>query len=105
MMRILAFILMVFISISLQADNEKKRELTMREFIKISAAADPEFQSILIEQYYLKYKKDLELPASDLVLSLTGQYDLFLDQKEKNGAEGSISLSKLFPATGTEISA
>lgn len=105
MKKALTILLALFISLSLRADTDKKSLLTLKEFIKMTAAADPEFQSILIDQYYLKYKKDLGLPASDFVLSLTGQYDLFLDDSEKNGPEGSLSLSKLFPLTGTEISA
>ncbi len=105
MTRTLFILLPLFISLSLHGDTGKERPLTLEDFIKLSAAADPEFQRILIEQHYLRYRKELGLPPSDLVLEVSGQYDLFLDDSERNGTEASLSLSKLFPATGTEVSA
>ena len=84
-------------------------KLSLPIFIQKVIKNDPNFPVILIEELYLKYQKDLQLPASDIVLQISGQYDLFLPLNENNDNtkpwEGSISLSKLFPKTGTTISA
>ena len=63
---------------------------------------DTEFQEILIDTAFLQYRKDLNLPARDIILDVVTEYDLFLNQ-DREEVEGSVSLSKLFPMTGTEI--
>jgi len=80
------------------------RILPLEEFIDLSVKKDTVFEEILIDELTLKYQKDLNLPARDLVLSVKTQYDFILDQnREETG--GSVSLEKLFPYTGTEINA
>jgi len=81
--------------------------LPLSLFIDKVTKSDPKFPLILLDELYLRYQKDLNLPASDLILAVTGQYNLFLPTESlKSNApfEGNISLSKLFPATGTLIS-
>ena len=76
--------------------------LTMDEFIRLATERDSEFESILIDKLTLQYRKDIELPAKDLILDVRTQYSFLLDA-DREEPEGSISLSKLFPFTGTEI--
>jgi len=105
-------ILYIFSSILLVSGNgisktvkEVKRSITLETFIRAACVHDRQFQLILIDELSLKYKKALELPSKDLVLSATGQYNLKLAGDVAGGPEGIISLSKLFPFTGTETSA
>ena len=85
-------------------NRSEMRILSLREFIDLSVRKDTEFEKILIDELSLQYEKDLELPAGDLVLEVKGQYDLILDRKREE-AEGTVSLSKLFPFTGTNLEA
>jgi outer membrane protein TolC len=92
------------VSSNLSAEEDNTIVLTLDEFIKQASAKDTRFEEILIDELTLKYKKALGLPAGDLVLSLKGQYD-FLFDPDYEGSESSASLSKLFPYTGTTITA
>ena len=88
-------------------ENERQdtgRLLTIEEFILSASANDKEFEAILIEELKLQYEKDLELPARDLVLEVKSQYDYLLRQSRRD-REISVDLSKLFPITGTSITA
>ena len=78
--------------------------LTLQEFIQLATKNDTEFESILIDALPLQYLKDLNLPARDIVLSVKTQYNFIIGQN-RDEPEASVSLSKLFPFTGTEISA
>ena len=84
------------------AAAENGKPLSLEEFIRQATEADTVFEEILIDRLKLDYRKDLYLPAKDFVVSLKGQYDLFLDQ-DRSAIDSSISLEKLFPFTGTEI--
>lgn len=93
-----------------QKKNKTKKIILLNEFIRLSAANDPNFPLLLSQELDLKFQKDLQLPASDIVLDLSTQYDLFLPLEENSGEtfpswEGSVSLQKLFPSTGTSLSA
>ncbi|MFC1670651.1 TolC family protein [Spirochaetota bacterium] len=101
-------LLIIFISIFYVANiygQGNETVLSLNRFISSAAENDPAFQKILIERLYLKYSKDLNLPLSDIVLSVTGQYGLFVNNENKlnKDYEGAISLSKLFPFTATEV--
>lgn len=109
-------ILLLFIhSLNSQENGKKEKNqdinenyITLTEFIQRTTKKDPYFQQILIDQLYLKYNKDLQLPASDIVLNTTIDYSLYVDQVDnyrKGMFEGGIGLSRLFPTTGTKISA
>ncbi len=77
--------------------------LTIEEFIGQATANDTVFEEILIDELKLNYSKALGLPAKDLVLSIKGEYDLFISQDDREAPSASVSLSKLFPYTGTEV--
>ena len=85
-------------------DILKGKVLSLDEFITRACSHDNNFQVILIDELALQYKKDLSLPSKDLVISLTGQYDFLLSGTGNSGPESAISLAKLFPTTGTEVS-
>jgi len=85
---------------NVHAGNE--RVLILDDYVVLAATNDAKFQEILIDMAPLQYRKDLNLPAKDIVLGVTAEYDLFLMQ-DRDEAGGSISLSKLFPRSGTEI--
>ena len=80
------------------------RILPLKEFIDLSVQKDIEFERILIDELSLQYEKDLELPAGDLVLAVKGQYDFILDQ-DREESEGTVSLARLFPFSGTNLEA
>lgn len=83
---------------------QNKQIITIEDFLKTVIVKDTVFEEILIDEMTLKYRKDLNLPAKDIVLAVKSQYEFFLDyDKSKPGA--TISLSKLFPYTGTDVSA
>lgn len=84
--------------------NQSTRIFSIEEFIKTAIENDTVFEEILIDELALKYKKDLTLPVKDLVLAVKGQYEFFLDQN-RNESEVALSLTKLFPYIGTNISA
>jgi len=80
------------------------RIVTMDEFIKLAAENDTEFESILIDELPTQYRKDLNLPVRDIVLEVKALYDLYLSL-DKDDPEATVSLSKLFPYSGTELTA
>ena len=97
----IAIIVFCFASFSEEAKLEL---LPLEEFIRLVSENDTNFEEILIDELKLKYKRPLALPARDLVLSLKSQYDFVL-YKDRGNIENTLSLSKLFPFTGTEVSA
>ncbi len=127
---VLACFVMVLAS-SAAVSDENTRKITINEFLEKTVKNDPGFQAILIDNLYRKYKRALELPASDIVLEVTGQYNLLIREQvsadsvrytggsvdnyvinrynatrqssDRSSYEGIISLSKLFPRTGTEV--
>ncbi len=86
------------------AQESEPKKLPIEEFIRIAAKNDTGFQTILIDQLSLKYRRALRVSARDLVLSIQSQYSVFLDSPDE-GTENTVSLSKLFPYAGTELTA
>ena len=84
--------------------NQNEKVLSLEDFVVLATKKDTVFEKILINELYLAYQKDLNLPSRDLVLSVKGQYDFFLNQ-DRDEIAGSIALSKLFPYTGTSLEA
>lgn len=80
------------------------RELSLTEFIERAIAGDTEFEEILIDELALRYQKDIGLPARDLVLAVRTQHNAYLS-RDRNDPRATLELSKLFPYTGTEITA
>jgi outer membrane protein TolC len=78
--------------------------LSLKIFIERAVSRDTEFEEIMVDELTLRYQKRLKLPAGDVVLSAKEELEVYLgpDRAEQDVALG---LSKLFPYTGTEISA
>ena len=87
-----------------KAADRARKALSLQEFVSLAAGRDTEFEAILMDELSLKYADALALPARDLVLSLTQQFHSYLGQ-DRGAAGSSVELSKLFPRSGTEISA
>lgn len=90
------------------ADGEVRtvaaRSLSVEEFVRVAAENDTEFEEILIDELTLQYQKELRLPARDLVLSVKSGYAFIFDQ-DRQEPDIALGLSKLFPLSGTAISA
>ncbi|MCA9396261.1 MAG: TolC family protein [Candidatus Omnitrophica bacterium] len=78
--------------------------LSLSDFILQSTQKDTEFEQILVDDMILNYQRDLRLPAADIILSVKEQYHYFIEADKERG-ETSVSLSRLFPMTGTELEA
>lgn len=78
-------------------------KLTLKDFIQRATQNDTTFEAILIDQLPLQYRRDALLPDSDVILDIKHQYNFYLDQQRQN-PETSVSLSKLFPYSGTDVS-
>lgn len=89
-------------SVSAKKEENKGKALSIEEFIWLATQNDTYFEEILIDQLKLDYRKDLYLPSRDIVLDIKGQYDFILGS-DREDPEATVSLSKLFPYTGTEI--
>ncbi|MFC1672144.1 TolC family protein [Planctomycetota bacterium] len=90
------------------ADNappKKEEFLTLEEFVRKAAKSDTEFEAILIEELRLKYTRRLALPAPDLVLSVRQEHNVLLYDDDREEPATRVGLSKLFPISGTELSA
>lgn len=87
-----------------QVDEITKRVLPMEEFLVSALANDTVFEEILIDELKLQYQKDLRIPARDLIAAVKMQHNAYLSTN-RNEPDAEVSLSKLFPYTGTEISA
>jgi len=85
------------------AEEAQPRVLMVDQFIQSAAQHDPYFEEILIDKLKLKYRKDINLSARDLVVSVKGQYDFLISQGRED-PEVTFGLDKLFPYTGTDIS-
>ncbi len=82
--------------------EDQDNVLGLDEFIVLATGRDTEFEEILIDELTLQYQKALLLPAGDIVLSVKHQHEFFLSQ-DRDSPDTTVSLSKLFPFTGTEI--
>jgi len=81
-----------------------RKELGLDEFIMLAAQNDDRFELILINELNLKYEYALGIPSRDLVFSVRNDYNYYRRQF-RGDRETEISLSKLFPYIGTEVSA
>lgn len=84
-------------------DPGQVKHLSIDDFIRLAAARDTRFETILINELIVNYQKDLQLPPDDLILSIKQQYEVFIDQ-DRDSPATTISLSRLFPYSGTEVS-
>ena len=102
-LRLLALCLFILPTPVPAVDDIGKRALPLHEFLALAAKNDTVFESILIDRLPLQYRRDVLLPASDVILAIKQQYNFYLDQDRSN-PETSLSLSKLFPMSGTDVS-
>lgn len=86
------------------ASSAMTRTLSLEEFVQRATERDTEFEAILIEGLRLRYERTLRLPAPDLLLDVRSTYQAFIDA-DGDGADTAVALSKLFPLTGTRLSA
>ena len=82
--------------------------LTLNEFLT-QTGKNTFFEEILIDTLDLKYSEVLALPAEDVVLGVKGAYQVLFPaesgSKPSHGLDSSVSLSKLFADSGTNLSA
>lgn len=90
-------------SMASAATKSSLPKLTLKEFIQRATANDVTFERILIDQLPLKYRRDILLPDSDVILDVKYQHNFYLNQ-DRDNPEATLSLSKLFPYNGTEVS-
>jgi len=106
--KIFSFFLFIIIAfsflgiVSARAEDENIKKVSLDEFIAIASSKDVRFEQILIDKLVLKYRKALGLPAGDFILSLKSKYNFIFDPDDED-VDNTISLTKLFPYTGTEI--
>ena len=108
---LILFLLFSFLGIGLTvfASDKVNKEnndyvVSIEDFIQSATKNDEVFDEILIDNLKLAYRKDLNLPAKDLVLSVKAQNNFYLSQN-RDDQDVKVSLSKLFPYIGTEVSA
>ena len=82
---------------------EQAATLSLNDFISQATRNDTTFEAILLDQLPLQYRRDALLPDSDLILDVKYQHYFYLEQDRDNPA-ASVSLSKLFPFNGTQVS-
>lgn len=100
----LTIVLWITTSSAVLAVTQTKRPtLALKEFIQQATINDVTFETILIDQLSLKYRRDILLPDSDVIMDVKYQHNFYLNQNS-NKAEATVSLSKLFPYNGTQLS-
>jgi len=89
-------------SLSSNADDSEPL-LTLKEFIQLATKNDTTFETILLDELPLQYRRAAFLPDKDWVLSVKQELHLYLDQDHSKG-DTSLSLNKLFADSGTDLS-
>lgn len=92
-----------FASVIAVAGPTKAPTLSLKDFIQQATQNDSTFEKILIDQFVLQYRRTILLPESDVFMNAKYQHNFYLDQNRSN-PEATISLNKLFPYNGTEVS-
>lgn len=88
-----------FCLFSVQALGQEARPLDLSTFLSKAAQNDSVFQEILVRELGLRYQRALGLPTADWVTTLMADYAY------DPGWSTSLSLDKLFPASGTSAEA
>ena len=101
---LISTILLSLLSTTIEAAvKENLPKLTLKEFIQRATANDVTFEAILIDQLPLPYRRAILLPDSDVIMDVKYQHNFYLNQ-DRDNPEATLSLSKLFPYNGTEVS-
>lgn len=98
---LLGMALLIFLPVQLMAKDEQP--LSLKEFIQLAIKNDTVFETILIDNLKIKYRRYALLPAGDIIMSIKSQYNFYLSQ-DRDEPELTLSLSKLFPYSGTGVS-
>ena len=77
--------------------------LTLKVFVQRATVNDTTFETILIEQLPLHYRRDALLPDRDVIMDVKYRHHFYLEQDRAN-PDTTLSLSKLFPYSGTDVS-
>ncbi|MCK4864010.1 MAG: TolC family protein [Gammaproteobacteria bacterium] len=77
--------------------------LSLKEFIQQATKNDTTFETILIDQLTLKHRRVTLLPDSNVIMDVKYQHNFYLNQNSDE-AEATLSLNKLFPYNGTQLS-
>ncbi|MBN1798921.1 MAG: TolC family protein [Spirochaetales bacterium] len=85
-------------------ETEKTTVLDLSAFMQL-VCRHGTFKEFLIQELSLKYNRILGTPQIQLILDTTAHYTIALDSAEGSHLAGSVTLSSLFPASGTEVSA
>lgn len=99
---VLSFLFATAVLAADDAPNEPPT-LTLRTFIETATKNDTTFEAILIDQLPLQYRRDALLPDRDIFVSLKQSYQFYLSPNH-GSPDTALSLSKLFPDTGTDLS-
>jgi len=91
------------VSPSIAKTQTKLPALSLKEFIQQATKNDTTFETILIDQLTLKHRRITLLPDSDVIMDVKYQHNFYLNQNSDE-AEATLSLSKLFPYNGTQLS-
>ncbi len=98
---------LIILSLSFHASAQEAGGETVLELkgFLINAVKHGSFKEILMDELSLKYNRILGTPQLQLLLDSTAQYKLSLDSGGESSLSGDISLSSLFPSSGTTVSA
>lgn len=99
---LLALIIISTASASVLAKT-KQTVLSLKEFIQLATKNDTTFETILIDQLTLNHRHVTLMPDSDIIMDVKYQHNFYLNQKNDK-AQANLSLSKLFPYNGTQLS-
>ncbi len=99
----LLLITVAAVSPSIAKTQTKQPVLSLKEFIQQATKNDTTFETILIDQLTLKHRRITLLPDSDVIMDVKYQHNFYLNQNSDE-AEATLSLSKLFPYNGTQLS-
>lgn len=100
------FLLLILCSsVFLEAkETDQPQVLPLPEFVTRVCTNDITFQEILIDQLTITYTSFLTLPVKDWIFSLKSQHDTVISGDSTTSPTNSVSLGKLFPAIGTNLS-
>lgn len=77
--------------------------LTIKDFIQQATENDITFEAILIDQLALPHRRISLLPDSDIIMQVKYEHQFYLTQNHDKPT-ASVSLNKLFPFNGTQLS-
>lgn len=83
--------------------QQTQQAISLDDFLRLAVKRDTIFETILLDQLPLKYRRSALLPDKDILMSIKQGYQLNLFDGHDYGTS-TISLSKLFTHSATEVS-